>query len=364
MTVPPRGANTRHLDGLSSLVERVDLTELVSRYSGPGRASGGTVTFSCPHPGHPDHSPSFTVSLNRRGRQVARCWSLCAFRGDALELVKWLENLSTRDAAEWLRNYLGDPDTLRPRAVPAKPKRRPTAPPKDTASRPTPERASRFLERYLEARGWPSSVVESFGLEVVVDSSGALRVRHPYFTPTRSGEWVSTYWQDRGTSASRAKWLSPKGATPTLYNLRSLERDNLEGVVVCEGPADTVTAALALEGFDTVAVIGCPGVNNWRSEWSPLLEGLRVVVAADNDNAGRLLEEKVNDSLGRRVTYLRPSENDLTDTAKARGLEKVRTLLVAALALEPPAPERSLEETIELLLQVFPGGFVVEGGAA
>jgi DNA primase len=357
MTVPPDRGAPAYPEGLSELVSRVDLNHLVERYAGTGRRSGRTITYSCPNPGHADQHPSFTVTTTAKGKQLARCWSLCGWQGDALELVKWLENLTTGEAAERLRDLSGAP---RPMPKPA----RTTVPtgekcvsntPKDSARRPQPARAERFLERYLDFRGWPSSVVDKFGLEVVLDSGGACRVRHPFFTPVSEGKWAATYWQDRGTGTG-PKWLSPKGAAPQLYNLSSLERDGLLGVVLCEGPADTVTAALALEGAEKVAVVGCPGVNAWRNEWAALFAGLRVVVAADPDNAGQLLEEKVTHALGRRVTCLRLSSGDLTETAKTRGLEKLRELLVVALGLEPDTPARSLEETVALLLRMFPGG--------
>lgn len=369
MTVPPSRGVSTHPEGLSSLVERVDLYELVARYAGPGRSSGRTTSYSCPHPAHPDHSPSFTVSTTSTGKQLARCWSQCAWQGDALELVKWLENLSTSEGAKWLRDYLGlkvaPARSLESRpATPSKLHRSLSPKPVDTATRPADtEAASRFLARYLDHRGWPSEVATTFGLEVVLDSSGSGRIRHSYFTPTASGEWVATYWQDRGVGSSHPKWLSPKGGSPALYNLRSLETENLAAVVICEGPADTITATLALEGAERVAVVGCPGVSAWRSEWSPLFEGLRVVVAADNDAAGRTLEQAVSSSLRRQVTYLRPSHGDLTDTAKARGLGSLRELLITALSLEPDTQERPLEDTLKLLLEVFPGGFLEVGAA-
>jgi len=368
MTLPTSRGAIHAPEKLSSIVERVDLFALVARYSGPGRAAGRVVTYSCPNPTHPDNHPSFTVTTNKAGRQVARCFSQCNWQGDALELVKWLEGISTGEAAKWLRNYLGDKlnthflgsgiTTPSPYLLSISRKV------EDNSERVTGERGARFMERYLASREWPASVVEQFSLEVVLDSSGACRIRHPYFTPTASGEWVASYWQDRGTSASRVKWLSPRGSSPVLYNLRSLEADNLEAVVICEGPADTITAALALEGLERCAVVGVPGVSAWRAEWAELVAGLRVVIAADNDEAGERLEEAVRSSVGRAVALVRPKYGDLTDTAKETGLEALRTLLLSTLATQPEAAQRSLEKMTSLLLAHFPGGFFIGEGAA
>lgn len=219
------------------------------------------------------------------------------------------------------------------------------------------------MERYLTFREWPSSVVEHFGLEVVLDARGEPRVRHPFLVPTSGGSWKPGYWQDRGTSRSGAKWLSPSGASPVLYNLRSLERDGLEAVVICEGPADTITAHLALEGAERVAVVGVPGVSAWRPEWAELLAGLRVVVAADSDEAGKRLEEAVSSSVGRSVAFVRPAHGDLSATYLEIGLDDIRALLLSALGTEPEAEARLLEDAVKLLLEHFPGGHLEEGAS-
>jgi DNA primase len=352
---------------IASLVGRTDLNLLVSRYSGSGRTSGRVTTYSCPNPAHADIHPSFTVTTNRNGREVGRCFSQCSWSGDALDLVKWLENLTTGEAASWLRRYLGDPDKVtfyRKPTTPRSPSVSLSPKVSDTAERVSGEVASRFMERYLNSRGWPMEVVEEFSLEVVRDNRGALRVRHNYFAPTSQGEWVVSYWQDRGTESSVPKWLSAVNSRPSLYNLRSLEADSLEGVIICEGAADTITAALCLRGCERVAVIGVPGVSAWRSEWAKLLEGYRVVVASDNDEAGEKLYESVRASVSRPIARLKPKANDLTETALTFGAEELRLLLLSALGTQPEATQKSLQEAKEilLLLEAFPGGSLVEGG--
>jgi DNA primase len=144
-----------------------------------------------------------------------------------------------------------------------------------------------------------------------------------------------------------------------LFNLRSLEVENLEAVVICEGAADTITATLALEGCTFIAVVGVPGVNAWQRTWAQLFNGLRVVVAADNDTAGQTLEKLIRQDLDRAPDYYRPSSGDLTDTAKAIGLPALRELLLGRLATQPEAQEHTIDNQLGLLRQMFPGGFVV-----
>jgi 5S rRNA maturation endonuclease (ribonuclease M5) len=267
--------------------------------------------------------------------------------------VKWLEGLSTGEAIKWLRRFLGqaeEPTFYSKPPTPSKPLR--SLSPKGQEL--TGESADRFLKKYLTSRGWPYEVVEKFALSVVLDPSGKPRIRHPYFTPTSSGEWVLSYYQDRGANSSPVKWLSPKGSTPQLFNLKSLEADSLEGVVICEGAADTITASLALEGCPFVAVIGVPGVSAWRDEWAHFVNGLRIVVAADNDEAGRTLEQRIRNSVTSPVTYVRATHGDLTEIANEIGLESLRALLLTGLGSLPEATPRTLEESTALLLAYFP----------
>lgn len=361
MNISPNRGRVRAPGDLTSLVARTDLHSLVESYSGQGRASGSTVTYPCPNPAHPDRSPSFTVTT-RGGKQLARCWSQCDWSGDALDLVKWLEGLDTTGAADYLRARLGEAPRIQrgeragvSRAVAPKTSAPVVYPATITeARRPSQSVAEKYLEKYLRSRGWPLSVVERHGLEVVVDTTGSLRVRHPYRVPNSGGGWRVAYYQDRDLGVSRVKWLSPRGASPVPYNLESLEREDLAGVVVCEGPADTITAELALEGLERVAVVGVPGSGAWRAEWGRLLDGLRVVIAADNDPAGEKLAATVRASVRTPVALVRWSRGDLTETALEEGLAVVREVLLAGLSEQVTEEQRTLEESVRLLLEVFP----------
>jgi DNA primase len=355
------------IQALATLVAQTDLNQLVQRYTSAPRSSGNVNLYNCPHPSHPDQRPSFSVTTSRSGKQFARCFSQCAWQGDALEFVKWIENVNTAEAVQWLRSFLGTPGDghsfLSNRTTPSKPLRSLSPKIENTSEVLTGESANRFMAQYLSARGWPQEVAEKFSLSVVLDDFNKARIRHPYLVPHESGTWVPGYWQDRGSKSSTVKWLSPKGSTPVLFNLRSLEVADLEAVVICEGAADTITATLALEGCKLVGVVGVPGASAWQPQWAHLFKGLRVLVVADNDTAGQALERAIANSLDTSPGFLRPEQGDLTDTAKAIGLSKVRESLLAALGTQPEATERSLEETLELLLAYFPQGSLVESAA-
>ena len=98
---------TLSLPSLSALVAQADLNQLVSRHTPSVRTSCNVTHYQCPNPAHEDRNPSFTVTTTRQGKQIARCFSQCAWQGDALDFLKWHEGLTTHEAGVQLRNQFG-----------------------------------------------------------------------------------------------------------------------------------------------------------------------------------------------------------------------------------------------------------------
>lgn len=375
MRIPPhlsRGPASRDdLEPLADLVARVDLAALVERYAGPGRHTGGRWTFPCPNPAHADRHPSFTVTRAKTGRWYARCWSQCAAAGamDALAFVQWLDGGDAAEAAAKLRAFNGEPDpfTDRPRTTsrPAPPRPAPATvkppapytPPVDTDPRMPTEAGTELLHRYCQSRGWPFEVIDRHGLEAVT-VRGRPAVRHPFRVPTGDGDGVAVlWWQDRPRTAPGVpKWLAPAGHRPVPFGLERLTGDDLRTVIVCEGPADAITAGVAAEPFGTaVAAIGVPGTQSWTAGWAAFVAGLHVIVCTDPDPAGDGLAEKIVDDLravGCRVHRYRPNHGDLTDTAKRAGLEAVRHDI----------RELVDADAVHLIGAAFPGTQLLEAG--
>lgn len=361
-----KGASLRApREPLAALVGRVDMCSLVEQYTDRRSSSGGTVTFRCPNHeahAHGDRTPSFVVNT-RTGR--AKCFGPCGFSGDALAFVMWREGLDVAEGARRLRAFLGEWEEspapfTRPRSSsPVRSERRGRI--SEESGRAIPaEVRERTLRGYCRERGWPLSVVEDFGLDVVRDSFGKLRVRHNYFGPNESGEYETTWYQDRrlplhDENVKGPKWLSTSGVAAYPYNLRSLERNHLDAVVITEGPADCVTAALALDGFGGIAVIGVPGANAWRPEWTRLLEGLRVIICRDSDEGGTRFLESVSNHLPEGGRVVTPTTKDLTEEALTHGLDAVTKLFEAALQGLDPWPRVEA-----LILESFPGSFFSE----
>lgn len=335
-----RPTYTAGREPLSELVARVDLAELVERYTGTaGKGGAHKWLFPCPNPDHPDDHPSFTVTRMGNGRQLAHCWSGCNWKGDALALVQWLDGCTVAEAATRLRAHLGESEPRtwdrapgnRTAPKPA-PVHRPTVTEPDNAHTPSESVAGRVMREHLAGRGWPDTVPELFGLTVVLDTWGKPRIRYPYhaWDGTR---WAVCSWQDRGhRNDQRPKYMTPKGAVLPPYNVRALDTlTDLAAVVVCEGAPDTITATLALAGRTDIVAVGIAGVNAWRTEWAPMLAAPVVIVAADPDKAGETLTDAIMRDLGRPVIVLDLVGGDLTETAKAHGLAAVTALLTATV---------------------------------
>ena len=241
-----------HDDRIPHLLARVDLVELVGRLGGTeAKRSGESVTFHCPHPGHEDRNPSFTVKGPRW-----KCWSVCAAGGDAIDLLVWLKGCTKAEAIEELASLVGL--DRRERALP-----------------PAPD-----LLRWCAGRGWGPHVVEALGLSIVVDDYGRPRVRFPF----RLAGAVP-YHQDRAmTVGGRFRWLSPKGGRPIPYEADRMALAAERGhVFIVEGVTDT---AALVDVYSSPAVVGVPGVGAWRPSWAAAFAGLSVYVVADNDEAG------------------------------------------------------------------------------
>lgn len=288
------------LEPLADLVARVDLVGIVDEVAGSHKLVGGRAAYACPNPQHDDGTPSFFVFVDKVGRQRWRCYG-CAEGGDALDFVAWHYGTTTTDAIKRLRQMTG--------TTPAAPSRAPNMPPRSAVTSPPPvtpslaapvdmarrlpeHDANRLLIRYAAARGWPVDVADRYGVEIVQHSGGPW-ARHHYYVPTLSGP-VAFGWQDRALRSNPStRWTGPKGWAPTLWGRCTLDTATANAVVICEGPADGISASWALEGYGPVAVVAIPGVAGWRPDYCQLFDGRNVVLALDDDTPGRATAAKI-----------------------------------------------------------------------
>lgn len=320
---PMKRATTHTRPPLRELVEAIDLPRLVEQYAGPGKKQGKHYAFRCPNPAHADTHPSFVAFFApQRRRWLCVCNSACGQIGDAFDFVKWVRGCDDREAATELRRFAGEPDNFA-RPYRHKPTRPEATSPLTEVTAPAALDDRDTLARYLEGRAWPEWVAERFGLTVVADRFGAKRVRHPFYAFATEGEVLRVI--EAGSQAraldprAKVRWLGDEGVALPLYNLTALEADTVRAVVLCEGPADTISATIAAEacGLDGVACVGVPGVQAWgtsaKAEWVKWLSGLFVLVAGDNDAAGEHFAAQVAadlEGVAAGVSVVVPSPGD------------------------------------------------------
>jgi hypothetical protein len=133
------------------------------------------------------------------------------------------------------------------------------------------------------------------------------------------------------------KWKGPKGVALPLYNVTALAGD-VRAVVICEGPADTISATVAMQSASEprVVAVGVAGVKAWRSEWAHLFTGCMVLTAADNDEAGDGLRKKLEHDLlpvasSVQHLLLPPGINDFTDWCLQYGYARIGDEISAGL---------------------------------
>lgn len=323
---------------LHELVARIDLPALVASVVGAGTISGGRHQFRCPF--HDDHRPSLDVS-EHQGRWRWRCWP-CNRWGDALDFVRAVDGLDMVDGIRRLRDIDRTPPApYEPATASTSRASRPTpaatTPPVDTTPRLAADHAARVMHRYCNARGWHDDVATLYGLEVV-QHSAQLWVRHPFHTINGTGAG----WQDRNMAAAgHPRWLAPRGWALPLWNLPALTTAHTVPVVICEGPADGITASWALTlaagGLDPAAVaVAVPGTASWRQSYAGLFTDRPVVLAFDPDEPGDALAATVAADLEGIAAGIVPAPrdalpDDLSTMCRHKGANYVAAVLHSSL---------------------------------
>jgi hypothetical protein len=318
--------------------------------------------FQCPNAAghsHGDRNKSFNVKTIN-GRQRWRCYGNCRpligsrdAGGDALDFVMWHYGYDTAEAIRYLRTRDGSaplPGRTVRRTTPSptvgttgttgaasKAPREQRTPPAPTGNTVAADIEADYLGRYCGWRGWPLEVAKRYGVHVV-QVHGRYYARHPFYVPTLTGP-VMFGWQDRALyKPARAKWLAPPAWPLPLWGVESFTTATVPVVVICEGPADGLTAAYALEDYADgwrPTVVAVPGVATWRPDWTALFEGAHVVTAGDPDNAGEELNARLAKDLGPVAASVHRANRDLLTTDLTGALQAYGRHYVAAALMAP-----------------------------
>lgn len=260
-----------------------------------GRPSGADVPTECPQhkPGHTRSAhchrwgDRWTFTCHRCGIRPVDVIDLLVVLGEAAdrrEAIRALDEELGADRADW--HTAPRRQEPCPPAEPIRPMR--TEPDRRIEG----DEGERLLLEYVESRGWSIETARSLDLHAV-RRNGEARIRHPF---TANGKLYGA--QDRSLGATQPKWLTTQGTKLIPYNLDGLDNaaDHGRLVNVVEGPADAITL---LDVFGLrYPVIGIPGASNWKSQWTRAVDGLRVVLIADNDEAGEQMRARVEEELG------------------------------------------------------------------
>lgn len=300
------------------------------------------VLACCPVPSHKDSTPSLSLRVGADGTLAVKCFA-GDLSGNVLHLIAAVEGLDVRRDAR--RVYLRacelagidsrtplDGSTRREEAprAPAPPRR--VA--QDDAAWARGAEVALVEGRlhqphavevcaYLEQRG----VLEQARADGWAAMPPAmLRTRewpqHPLCIPWRGpgGELVTL--QRRRIDAGKDRYVLPAGRPATFpYGVEKLAAAP-PGVPValCEGAVDVLALrVLAARKGRPCVVLGLPGVEGWRSEWVGLLNGRRVLLATDADDAGDRASERIGAELvaaGISARRTRPATKDWCDAIR------------------------------------------------
>ena len=310
-----REASGRQRFDRDDVVARTDLAELVRELSdGEGRPNASWFVFRCLSPTHEDRTPSFCVS-KRSDSAKWKCFG-CGVEGSGpIDVLVRFQGMSVPAAIQWLGERCGArledrPALSRPKPAKPVPMDRPVTESFEAAERV--KFSGEYRDRLIRTRRWSNETIDIFGIELV-RIRGGMRYRFPFL---KDGEPV--YWQDRSIRDDvKVKWKGPKGTCTVPFNVDSF--DHGDPLLLVEGLPDVITA-WHLESTRTI--IGVPGVQSVsKARWLAGLKayaievGHPITVIADNDPAGQMLREKLDQELGYLVRHVYVPEDygDLTD---------------------------------------------------
>jgi DNA primase len=240
-------------------------------------ARGSEVKALCPghveRTGKPDRNPSWSINSDTGAHN---CFS-CGFRGGLQYLISYVNGVPIEEAEEWVRNNTSDLSRRLEQAL------RPPVVVEDSTNPLTEANLSAYTDPpvdLLKSRGLTAEAAKQFGL--LYDAR-----RECWIIPIRDRNEKLLGWQEKG---SRSRYFNnyPKGVQKS-HSLFGYGQYKGGTMVVVESPLDVVRlASVGVEGG--VATYG----TSVSKEQLNLIKGAdKVVVAMDNDEAGRRASEDI-----------------------------------------------------------------------
>jgi hypothetical protein len=245
--------------------------------------NGNKVTAFCP--AHDDrNNPSLSVGVGEDGKVLLHCFVGCEFE-DIISAIG-LEKPDLFEPRHGEGSPFIPPKTLETVKHSAK---KPHGDAQDTtpqASRtPSDGGTGCTLEEYAAAKKLPVEFLRGLSLkDVTYEDRPAVRM--PY--PDEYGQEAAVRFRISLGGAEKFRWR--RGDKPRLYGLPLVEEARrVDYVVLVEGESDCHTL-----WHHEVPALGVPGANNWRNDWSGLLDGIEKIYAiVEPDGGGEALWERL-----------------------------------------------------------------------
>lgn len=248
-------------------------------------------------PVHEDHNASFSYNI---AKDACNCLA-CGFKGDLIALWGKTNGIGDNsEAFKAFRDRFGDGILTRPFASG---KRGPSTGQAGGAGKseikaevevttvipesdweklpPLPEN---WRKRCREKFGWSEDIIDCFGLrlrQVGDETRIAIPIRND------QGQLVNIRLYLPGAAENKLISWGKGFGKGKLFPAPPLPDD--DPVIICEGEKDTLTALS--HGFN--AITQTCGVNSWSDKYNRFFQDHKVVIAYDNDDAGRKGAEKV-----------------------------------------------------------------------
>lgn len=325
---------TRTGPDFDAVAEAISPGQLASAI-GARKMSGSASSFRCPlAEAHSNGDKSPSLSIFRDGNRTAAKCHGCGLAGSPVTVAAQVWGVELPEAARRLADEIGlyVPD----------PKGDRRSPPGLT------------LEQFASEKRLDLDFLRELGLRTRSDGRAAVEI--PY--RDADGEELRVRLRWALSAGDGSTWAPGEGLH--LYGLdRLAEAPKGKSVIVVEGETD----CLACWTHGAVAV-GCPGATAWRPEWARHLEGRRVYIWREPDDAGtRFARSVASDIPDARVIPAPDGLKDLhdlhmevegdTDAFRQRFRELARGAVPAADVLaEPELDPRSRAEVGDVAEQL------------
>ena len=275
---------------------RANMVKAICSFRGCMTADGHEVESSgkqfqtcCPF--HQENTPSFKIEVNDRR---AKCFG-CDWSGDIIDYVRQFHSLDFNQAVEyieehgpWRSDNDSDADSDPDREVEGK-TTEDTVKIQEDGERyaATIISDTNIAEKIVAGRAgnenrWKPDTITQLASENVLGWDGT-RLVFIYDGGLKYRSWPGKEFWWRGSAAS--PW-------------RSARLQAADVVYLTEGETDAISMIDA--GFEVepgVAVVAAPSATIFKIEWGPLFMGKKVIIAFDNDDAGKAGVDKVANML-------------------------------------------------------------------